>query len=125
MTIPKHVQLALTSRLKIMSELDITEKRLPQDGRIIFKKFNSNFDLDLRISLAPATYGESVVMRILDKTKSNLPLNALGFSAHNEKLYGNIIRIPYGMILHTGPTGSGKSMTLFAALNEINAPDVK
>jgi type II secretory ATPase GspE/PulE/Tfp pilus assembly ATPase PilB-like protein len=125
MTIPKHVQNGLVSRLKIMSELDIAEKRLPQDGRIIFKKFNSNYDLDLRVAFAPMTNGESVVMRILDKTKSNLPLPALGFSDYNLELYREIIRTPYGMILHTGPTGSGKSMTLFAALNEISTPELK
>jgi type IV pilus assembly protein PilB len=123
--LPRQIHRALVTRLKIMSDLDIAERRLPQDGRIIFKKFNTALDVDLRISVAPMNYGESVVMRILDKTKSHLPLNALGFSAYNLNIYERIIQIPYGMILHTGPTGSGKSMTLFAALNEISTPELK
>jgi type IV pilus assembly protein PilB len=125
LSLPKNVHRALISRLKIMSDLDIAERRLPQDGRIIFKKFNNALDLDLRVSVAPMNHGESAVMRILDKTKSHLPLNALGYSTYNLETYRRLIQIPYGMILHTGPTGSGKSMTLFAALNEINSPELK
>src|SRR5205085_1539867 len=121
----KKVHRALVTRLKIMSDLDIAERRMPQDGRIVFKKFSNALDLDLRISIAPMNYGESAVMRILDKTKSHLPLQVLGFSERNLEIYRKIIQIPYGMILHTGPTGSGKSMTLFAALNEINSPELK
>jgi type II secretory ATPase GspE/PulE/Tfp pilus assembly ATPase PilB-like protein len=126
LSLPKHIHRALITRLKkIMSDLDIAERRLPQDGRIVYKKFNSAFDLDLRVASAPMNFGEAVVMRILDKAKSHLPLNALGFSSYNMEIYRRLIQIPYGMILHTGPTGSGKSMTLFAALNEINSPELK
>jgi type IV pilus assembly protein PilB len=123
MDIPKQALRALVSRLKIMSELNISERRLPQDGRIVYKKFNPKYDLDLRVSTAPMNYGEKVCMRILDKTKSTLPLDKLGFSDYNIKMYRELIQCPYGMILHCGPTGSGKSMTLYAALNEINSPD--
>ena len=115
----------ISARIKIMSDLDITEKRLPQDGRIIFKNFNrKGYDFDLRVSTAPMNYGEKIVMRILDKQKSILPLEKLGFSEKNMQIYRENIKVPYGMILHVGPTGSGKSMTLYAALNEINCPEI-
>jgi type IV pilus assembly protein PilB len=123
--LPKKVGPALVARLKIMCNLDISERRLPQDGRIIFKQFTKkNIDLDLRVSTAPLNHGEGVVMRILDKQKTTLPLPALGFSEENLGKYRECIRQPYGMILHCGPTGSGKSMTLYSALNEINTPDI-
>ena len=123
--LPKKVGPALVARLKIMCNLDISERRLPQDGRIVFKQFTrKGLDLDLRVSTAPLNHGEGVVMRILDKQKSTLPLTALGFSEENLSKYRECIRQPYGMILHCGPTGSGKSMTLYSALNEINTPDV-
>ncbi|MCX7805037.1 MAG: GspE/PulE family protein, partial [Planctomycetota bacterium] len=122
--LPKAAHRALVSRIKIMAELDIAERRLPQDGRIVFKKFNTKYDLDLRVSVAPMNHGEKVCMRILDKTKSALPLDKLGFSDYNLALYRKQIQAPYGMILHCGPTGSGKSMTLYAALNEINSPEL-
>ncbi|MDO8541731.1 MAG: GspE/PulE family protein [Opitutaceae bacterium] len=123
--LPKKVGPALVARLKIMCNLDISERRLPQDGRIVFKQFTKkNLDLDLRVSTAPLNHGEGVVMRILDKQKSTLPLPALGFSEENLGRYRECIRQPYGMILHCGPTGSGKSMTLYSALNEINTPDI-
>lgn len=113
----------LMARLKVMANLDIAEKRLPQDGRIIYKQFNrKGIDVDLRVATAPLNHGEGVVMRILDKQKSTLPLTALGFSAENLDTYLKLIRRPYGMVLHCGPTGSGKSMTLYSALNEINDP---
>jgi type IV pilus assembly protein PilB len=116
---------ALVARLKIMCNLDIAERRLPQDGRIVFKQHNKKgVDIDLRVSTAPLNHGEGVVMRILDKQKSTLPLPALGFTEENLAKYRECIRQPYGMILHCGPTGSGKSMTLYSALNEINTPDV-
>jgi type IV pilus assembly protein PilB len=116
---------ALIARLKIMCNLDIAERRLPQDGRIVFKQFTrKGIDIDLRVSTAPLNHGEGVVMRILDKQKSTLPLPALGFSEENLAKYRECIRQPYGMILHCGPTGSGKSMTLYSALGEINAPDI-
>ena len=123
--LPKKVGPALVARLKIMCNLDISERRLPQDGRIIFKQYTKkNIDLDLRVSTAPLNHGEGVVMRILDKQKTTLPLPALGFSEENLAKYRVCIRQPYGMILHCGPTGSGKSMTLYSALNEINTPDI-
>jgi type IV pilus assembly protein PilB len=123
--LPKKVGPALVARLKIMCNLDISERRLPQDGRIIFKQYTKkNIDLDLRVSTAPLNHGEGVVMRILDKQKTTLPLPALGFSEENLAKYRECIRQPYGMILHCGPTGSGKSMTLYSALNEINTPDI-
>jgi type IV pilus assembly protein PilB len=123
--LPHKVGPALTARLKIMCNLDIAERRLPQDGRIVFKHFTKKgIDVDLRVSTAPLNYGEGLVMRILDKQKSTLPLTALGFSEENLNKYRECIRQPYGMILHCGPTGSGKSMTLYSALGEINAPDI-
>ena len=123
--LPHRVGPALVARLKIMCNLDIAERRLPQDGRIVFKQYTKkSIDIDLRVSTAPLNYGEGVVMRILDKQKSTLPLPALGFSEENLAKYRECIRQPYGMILHCGPTGSGKSMTLYSALGEINAPDI-
>ncbi|MFI5337169.1 MAG: GspE/PulE family protein [Opitutales bacterium] len=123
--LPAKVTGALVARLKIMCNLDIAERRLPQDGRIVFKQYTKkNVDIDLRVSTAPLNHGEGIVMRILDKQKSTLPLTALGFSEANLLRYRECIRQPYGMILHCGPTGSGKSMTLYSALNEINTPDV-
>jgi type IV pilus assembly protein PilB len=123
--LPKQVATALVTRLKIMCNLDISERRLPQDGRIVFKKYTKkNIDIDLRVATGPMNYGEKVVMRILDKQKSTLPLPALGFSEENLARYRECIRQPYGMILHCGPTGSGKSMTLYSALAEVNTPDM-
>jgi len=123
--LPKQVTNAMVTRLKIMCNLDISERRLPQDGRIVFKKYTKkNIDIDLRVATGPMKDGEKVVMRILDKSKSTLPLPALGFSDENLAKYRECIRQPYGMILHCGPTGSGKSMTLYSALGEVNTPDV-
>jgi type IV pilus assembly protein PilB len=123
--LPGKVGPALVARLKIMCNLDIAERRMPQDGRIIFKQFTKKtIDIDLRVSTAPLNHGEGVVMRILDKQKSTLPLPMLGFSEENLAKYREVIRQPYGMILHCGPTGSGKSMTLYSALNEINSPEL-
>lgn len=125
LTIPTAASGALLARLKVMAQLDIAEKRMPQDGRIIFKQYNKKgVDIDLRVSTAPLNHGEGIVMRILDKQKSTLPLPALGFSERNLGLYRDLIQRPYGMILHCGPTGSGKSMTLYSALNEINTADI-
>jgi type IV pilus assembly protein PilB len=123
--LPKRTAGSLVARIKVMADLDIAEKRLPQDGRIVFKKFTKkNIDIDLRVAIGPMNFGEKIVMRILDKTKSALPITALGFSERNLKRYRECIRQPYGMILHCGPTGSGKSMTLFSALREIANPDI-
>jgi len=123
--LPNKVAGALVARLKVMADLDIAEKRLPQDGRIVFKKFTKkNIDIDLRVAIGPMNHGEKVVMRILDKTKSALPITALGFSQENLKEYRECIVQPYGMILHCGPTGSGKSMTLFSALREVATSEI-
>ncbi|HUG12542.1 MAG TPA: GspE/PulE family protein [Opitutaceae bacterium] len=123
--LPIKVAGALVARLKIMCNLDIAERRLPQDGRIVFKNYTKkNIDIDLRVSTAPLNHGEGVVLRILDKQKSTLPLSMLGFSPANLARYREVIRQPYGMILHCGPTGSGKSMTLYSALNEISNPEL-
>jgi type IV pilus assembly protein PilB len=123
--LPAKVGPALVARLKIMCNLDIAERRLPQDGRIVFKNYTRKaIDIDLRVSTAPLNHGEGVVMRILDKQKSTLPMTALGFSEDNLTRYREMIRQPYGMILHCGPTGSGKSMTLYSALNEVNSPEL-
>ncbi|MBT6767669.1 MAG: Flp pilus assembly complex ATPase component TadA, partial [Opitutales bacterium] len=123
--LPPKVAGSLIARLKIMANLDIAERRLPQDGRIIFKQFTrKNIDIDLRVSSAPLNHGEGMVMRILDKQKSTMPLPALGFSEGNLVRYRKVITNPYGMILHCGPTGSGKSMTLYSALNEISNPGI-
>lgn len=125
LTIPPSAAGALLARFKVMAQLDIAEKRMPQDGRIIFKQYNKKgIDIDLRVSTAPLNHGEGIVMRILDKQKSTLPLPALGFSERNLGIYRELIQRPYGMILHCGPTGSGKSMTLYSALNEINTADI-
>ncbi len=115
----------LVSRIKIMAGLDIVERRLPQDGRIVFKRFSSRGgDYDLRVATAPMNHGEKVVMRILDKRKAVLPLTALGFSERHMRTYRERLDTPYGMILHVGPTGSGKSMTLYSALHEIRRPEI-
>jgi type IV pilus assembly protein PilB len=123
--LPKEAAGAIVARIKIMCNLDISECRLPQDGRIEFKRFSSkSFDIDLRVATGPVGHGEKVVLRILDKSRSALPLGALGFSDENLTKYRDCIRQPYGMILHCGPTGSGKSMTLYSALGELNTRDL-
>ena len=125
LVLPTKVGGALLARIKVMSNLDIAEKRLPQDGRIVFSNFTKKpINIDLRVSTAPLNHGEGAVLRILDKSKSTLPLEALGFEKDNLQTYKELIKRPYGMILHCGPTGSGKSMTLYSALNEINTPAI-
>jgi general secretion pathway protein E/type IV pilus assembly protein PilB len=120
---PKYLQANLTSRLKIMSSLDITEKRIPQDGRIQLKM--GDIDIDLRVSTIPTTHGESIVMRILDKASIQLDIPKLGFLADDLKLINKIIALPDGIFLVTGPTGSGKTTSLYAFLNTINLPSKK
>lgn len=116
---------AIVARVKIMCDLDIAQKRLPQDGRIDFSRFtHKKINIDLRVATCPSLFGEKVVMRILDKRRSALPITALGFSDKNLEIYRSCIQRPYGMILHCGPTGSGKSMTLFSALREIASPEI-
>lgn len=117
--IPVEEQAAVISRIKIMANMDIAEKRLPQDGRV--KMFTAGHDVDLRISTFPTIYGENVVIRILDRSGGVLKLSQLGFSKDILTKFFQFIRRPYGIILVTGPTGSGKTSTLYAALNEINS----
>ncbi len=125
LTIPSSIAIALVSRYKVMANLDVAERRRSQDGRIVFKHYNrKGIDVDLRVSTSPMNHGEGCVMRLLDKQKSTLPLSDLGFSETNLELYHNSIKRPHGMVLHCGLTGSGKSMTLYSALNEINHPGV-
>jgi len=125
MIVPKLAQNALVTRLKLMADLRIDEKRLPQDGRIDFTKYNPNIEIDLRVSTIPTPYGEDMVMRILDKKSSILSLDMLGFNEHNLQLYKDAINSPYGIILHVGPTGSGKTTALYAALKALDSQDVK
>jgi type IV pilus assembly protein PilB len=119
---PAKLKAALSSRIKIMSELDIAERRLPQDGRIKLKIKNRG--VDLRISTLPTLFGEKIVMRILDKSNLNLDLTKLGFEEQAMKDFQESIVSPYGMVLVTGPTGSGKTTTLYSALSTVNNIDV-
>jgi general secretion pathway protein E len=120
---PKRIQPAVISRIKIMSRLNIAERRLPQDGRIKLRV--SGRDIDLRVSTIPTIYGESIVMRILDRGSMLVVLEYLGFPEDTLEQYGKLITLPYGMLLVTGPTGSGKTTTLYASLNKINSDDKK
>jgi general secretion pathway protein E len=120
---PKRLQRAVISRVKIMAKMNIAERRLPQDGRIRLQILGK--DLDLRVSTIPTLYGESVVMRILDRSSLLLSLGELGFPDDVRLQFQRLIRKPHGMILVTGPTGSGKTTTLYTALSEINSADKK
>lgn len=120
---PRRLLGAMVSRLKIMGQIDIAEKRRPQDGRI--KILVAGKDIDLRVSILPTTHGQSVVMRILDRDNIKVSLQDLGFSEEDYAKFKQLIRRPNGILLVTGPTGSGKTTTLYAALNELNRPDVK
>ncbi|NNE90042.1 MAG: type II/IV secretion system protein [Verrucomicrobiales bacterium] len=121
---PTSLLSAVISRIKIMTgSMSIAEKRVPQDGRIQAKMGDS--DLDLRVSTVPTTFGESVVMRILDKSSLSLGLPQLGFFSDDQETFDQMIRLPDGILLVTGPTGSGKTTTLYACLNSINKPDRK
>ena len=119
---PYKFKAAITSRLKIMADLDIAERRVPQDGRIKIKVLNRT--IDLRVSSLPTIFGEKIVMRILDKTNLTLDLTRAGFEARALENLLNAIAMPYGMVLVTGPTGSGKTTTLYSALSKINTPEV-
>ena len=123
MSPPLRLKNALVSRLKVMAGLDIAERRLTQDGRIKLK-MGVGGELDIRVSILPTLFGEKVVMRLLDKSNLQLDMAKLGFDAQNLKDFQEAIHKPYGMILITGPTGSGKSTTLYSALSELNKPDV-
>jgi general secretion pathway protein E len=120
---PKRLQGAIVSRIKIMSKLNIAERRLPQDGRIRLKV--DEREIDLRVSTIPVLYGESVVMRILHKEGIVIDLDLLGFLPGTLSNFNNLIKKPNGIILVTGPTGSGKTTTLYGALDKINSPDKK
>ncbi|MBS1795877.1 MAG: Flp pilus assembly complex ATPase component TadA, partial [Acidobacteria bacterium] len=122
---PMKMRDALISRLKIMSKLDISEKRLPQDGRIKIKVKidNRSRELDFRVSTLPTLFGEKVVLRLLDKDKLMLDMTKLGFEEESLKLFQRNINKPYGMVLVTGPTGSGKTNTLYSALQALNTPE--
>ncbi|MDR7237408.1 GspE/PulE family protein [Neobacillus drentensis] len=120
--LPRHMQSVLTARIKIMSNLDITEHRIPQDGRI---KLNLDFHtVDLRVSTLPTVYGEKIVMRLLDMGAALNDLSKIGFNTLNLKRFSELIEQPTGIVLITGPTGSGKSSTLYAALNKLNSEKV-
>jgi len=123
MVLPKVVTPALISRVKIMSNLRIDEKRVPQDGRIHMKI--ANRELDIRVSTVPAMDGESVVMRLLDRSRLKLSLTDMGFDPRDLERYNQVIARPNGILLVTGPTGSGKSTTLYATLNVLNEPSRK
>jgi type IV pilus assembly protein PilB len=116
---PLKLKNAITSRIKIMSQMDIAERRLPQDGRIKLK-LGKGKELDFRVSVLPTLFGEKVVLRLLDKSNLQLDMTKLGFEADPLNNFQNAIHMPYGMVLVTGPTGSGKTTTLYSALTELN-----
>jgi type IV pilus assembly protein PilB len=121
-SLPLQIKNALVTRIKIMSHLDIAEKRLPQDGRIKLKVFGK--EVDFRVSTLPLIYGEKVVLRILEKGSLQLDLTKLGFEEVSLHFFLEALEKPYGMILVTGPTGSGKTTTLYSALMRLNKPEV-
>jgi type IV pilus assembly protein PilB len=121
MSLPTKIKNALTSRIKIMSKLDIAERRLPQDGRIKLK-LGRNREIDFRVSTLPTLFGEKTVLRILDKSNLQIDLTKLGFERKQLDDFMEAIEKPYGMVLVTGPTGSGKTTTLYSALNHLNKP---
>lgn len=123
MTPPLKLKNALTSRLKIMSRLDIAERRLPQDGRIKLK-LGKGREMDFRVSVLPTLFGEKVVLRLLDKSNLQLDMTKLGFDPAPLADFQKAIHLPYGMVLVTGPTGSGKTTTLYSALSDLNRTDV-
>jgi type IV pilus assembly protein PilB len=120
---PRHLAFAITTRLKVMANLDIAERRLPQDGRIELTV--GGHPVDLRVSVLPTMFGESVVCRVLDRSVVKLDLNQVGMDAHTLKLFREVIHKPNGIVLVTGPTGSGKTTTLYSALNELNTIEDK
>ncbi|MDR7419651.1 MAG: type II secretion system ATPase GspE [Armatimonadota bacterium] len=122
MTAPRHVQAATTSRIKIMANMNIAERRVPQDGRIELRV--DNREIDLRVSTIPTTHGEKVVMRILDKRSALVGIEKLGLMGPDQERFESLITKPYGIILITGPTGSGKTTSLYAILNRLNKTDV-
>jgi len=121
MTVPKHIQNQLIARFKIMADMNIAERRIPQDGRIPIK--HDGKDFDLRVSCCPTFYGEKIVMRVLDKTSVLLGLNKLGFQPEVQAKLEELVAQPNGMLLTTGPTGSGKTTTLYSLLHKINSAE--
>ena len=119
---PKNMQMALTSRIKIMANLDIAERRLPQDGRMRMKV--GGRAIDLRVSFLPVAHGEKCVLRVLDKSNLSASIDKLGMDEDTVGRFKEAIRAPFGLVLVTGPTGSGKTTTLYSALAEVNKPDV-
>ncbi len=120
-TPPKSMHASIVSRIKVISELDIAEHRIPQDGR--FKIKILNHEVDFRVSILPSSYGEKVALRILDKSQANLDLKKLGFSDYALEVLRKVSLLPHGMILVCGPTGSGKTTTLYAVLKSVDSPD--
>lgn len=119
--IPQNLYSAVSTRIKIMAGMNIAEKRVPQDGRIEMDVKGRSYDF--RVSSLPTIFGEKIVIRVLDRTTFNFSREKLGFTAHENTLMDKIIRMPYGIVLLTGPTGSGKTTTLYALLSEVNKPD--
>ncbi len=117
---PKHMFQPITTRIKILGNLDIAERRLPQDGRFKFKAFDKT--IDVRLSCLPTVYGEKLVLRILDRSAVLLDMSTLGFEPKMLEIFKRVLHLPYGLIILTGPTGSGKTTTLYAALNTIKTP---
>ncbi len=124
MNLPLAIKNALVARLKILAGLDITERRVPQDGRIKMR-MGKNRSVDFRVSSLPTLFGESVVLRILDKASLNVDLTRLGFEEHTFEMLKRCLSRPQGLLLVTGPTGSGKTVTLYSALNSMNSEDIK
>jgi len=122
LNLPRRIQSPLVSRIKIMAKLNIAEKRLPQDGRIEVKIGEKN--VDIRVSVIPTAFGERVVLRLLDKSQSILTLADLGLDDAKIRQFDRLIKSPYGIVLVTGPTGSGKTTSLYAALSKINSPEI-
>jgi general secretion pathway protein E len=122
LSLPRRIQSPLISRVKIMAKLNIAEKRLPQDGRIDIKIADRS--VDIRVSVIPTAFGERVVLRLLDKSANILLLPELGMGEKSVRLFHKLIKSPYGIVLVTGPTGSGKTTTLYAALSTINQPEI-
>ncbi|HHF2953852.1 TPA: type IV-A pilus assembly ATPase PilB [Vibrio diabolicus] len=120
---PSHLSRRLSARIKILSKLDIAERRLPQDGRIKLK-LNQDTAIDMRVSTLPTLFGEKIVLRLLDSSSASLDIDKLGYSEQQKQLYLDALRRPQGMILMTGPTGSGKTVSLYAGLSILNKPEI-
>ncbi|MCS0349685.1 type IV-A pilus assembly ATPase PilB [Vibrio diabolicus] len=120
---PSHLSRRLSARIKILSKLDIAERRLPQDGRIKLK-LNQDTAIDMRVSTLPTLFGEKIVLRLLDSSSASLDIDKLGYSEQQKQLYLDVLRRPQGMILMTGPTGSGKTVSLYTGLSILNKPEI-